>query len=583
MRMLPPYIGPEIKSNGEHRLFDLLKNLDYPDNVVCFHSLNLPEHLYKAAGELDFVIILPGGVFILEVKGGGVTFRDGIWHHQNRWGRVDRNSEGPFRQASSGMYSLIERLGREFSITDYHDIVFGYGVVFPDCRFDVESIEWDPRIVFDNGNFTPGALKSFLESISRYWHSKFPNRPDTMSTDAMRQLRHALRPDFEMVPTLESHAGYIEAQLERLTQEQYDRLDAVEHCDRLLVEGGAGTGKTFLAAEIARRHLHAGQKVLLICFSPLLASHLRHRLRDLNIHVYPIHQFMIEFVNRYSRVPDGFVPGLPITSPWFRNVLAPEFATVIRQITDDEKFDVLIVDEGQDIINLDYTSVLDAILRGGLSSGVWRIFFDSNSQSGIYGMLDEEVLDMLRSFGPVPPRLIKNCRNTSQIILQTSLLTGADLNTEGAGPGPDVSISYFKDSDNAAEHLERILKDLKNISSGDITILSPLSWQDSSVRRIRQPMLSRIKVLRGSIQDTFPDSRTTFAQIQDFKGLENRYIILTDVSDLDSNPVMVSNLYVGMTRARVKLWMLVDEGLKDRQQEITIQNIKRMTERVKND
>ncbi len=93
MRMLPPYIGTETKSNGERKLFDLLKYLEYPDNVVCFHSLNLPEHLYKAAGELDFVIIMPGGVFILEVKGGGVTFKDGIWHHQNRWGKIDKNSE----------------------------------------------------------------------------------------------------------------------------------------------------------------------------------------------------------------------------------------------------------------------------------------------------------------------------------------------------------------------------------------------------------------------------------------------------------------------------------------------------------
>ncbi len=578
MRMLPPYIGIETKSNGERKLFDLMKSLDYPDNVVCFHSLNLPEHLYKAAGELDFVIIMPGGVFILEVKGGGVTFAEGIWHHQNRWGKIDKNSEGPFRQASSGMYSLIERLGRDFSITGFKEIIFGYGVIFPDCRFDAESVEWDPHTIFDNRNFTADSLRRFLDSLSRHWHSKFPSRPANMSTDAMRELRHALRPDFEMVPTLQSHASYVEAQLERLTMEQYDRLDAVEHCDRILVEGGAGTGKTFLATEVARRHSHLDQRVLLVCFSPLLASHLRSRLNIPNVHIYPIHQLMIEFLNSHSIVPDGFVPGMPVTSPWFREVLVPAFLQVISQISDPDKYDVLIVDEGQDIINLDYVAVLDPLLRGGLNQGIWRIFFDPNSQSGIFGMLEKEVLDMLRSFGPVPPRLTKNCRNTSPIVMHTSLLTGADLNAEGAGPGPDVSINYYSNTEDAARFLEKLLSDLKdqNISAGDITILSPLPWQDSSVRKLQQPHLSRIKVLRGSLLDTFPDTRTTFAQTQDFKGLENRFVILTDITDLDASPGIISNLYVGMTRARVKLWLLVHESLKDRQQEIMIQNIKGM-------
>jgi superfamily I DNA and RNA helicase len=179
--------------------------------------------------------------------------------------------------------------------------------------------------------------------------------------------------------------------------------------------------------------------------------------------------------------------------------------------------------------------------------------------------------------------LTKNCRNTSPIVLQTYLFTSADLDAEGAGPGPEVSINFYNSKDQAAGLIEEILHDLKKqqVSAGDITILSPLPWQESSVRGVKSSILSRIKVLKGSIQDTFPDDRTTFSTISDFKGLENRFIILTDIEDLDSTSAAVSNLYVGMTRARVKLWLNLHDSLRKRQQEITARNIQYLTERAR--
>jgi superfamily I DNA/RNA helicase len=291
---------------------------------------------------------------------------------------------------------------------------------------------------------------------------------------------------------------------------------------------------------------------------------------------------MIEHVTKSAKLPDGYVTGMDIRSPWFRNELVPAFGRSIHAVPEKDQFDVLIVDEGQDIINLDYLAVLDPLVRGGLQSGIWRIFFDPNQQSGISDLFEKDALDFLRSLGPVPPRLTKNCRNTNQIVLQTYLHTGADLKAEGAGPGPEVSIIYYQSVDDEATRLETLLREMQSqqISAGDITILSPLSWVDSSARRMKQPQLSRIKVLRGSLQEDFPDSRTTFAATFDFKGLENRFVILTDITDLDSCHSAISNIYIGMTRARVKLWLLVHESLRRRHEEITISNIKRMNERV---
>ena len=48
-------------------------------------------------------------------------------------------------------------------------------------------------------------------------------------------------------------------------------------------------------------------------------------------------------------------------------------------------YDVLIVDEGQDLFNIDDIAVLDSMMNGGLQNGEWYIFHDINNQSGLFG------------------------------------------------------------------------------------------------------------------------------------------------------------------------------------------------------
>ena len=69
----------------------------------------------------------------------------------------------------------------------------------------------------------------------------------------------------------------------------------------------------------------------------------------------------------------------------------------------------------------------------------------------------------------------------------------------------------------------------------------------------------------------------TYSTVHSFKGLENSYIILTDISSINDDEFK-SLLYVGMSRAKVGLIVLLNErsrrdynellkkGLKDRQE-----------------
>jgi predicted RecB family endonuclease len=83
MRMIPS-VPLDTESGGEKIVFDLLEETDLGPHARAFHSLNISEHDYKLCGELDFVVLCPDGLFVLEVKSGRVSLHDGLWTYTDR-------------------------------------------------------------------------------------------------------------------------------------------------------------------------------------------------------------------------------------------------------------------------------------------------------------------------------------------------------------------------------------------------------------------------------------------------------------------------------------------------------------------
>ena len=69
-------------------------------------------------------------------------------------------------------------------------------------------------------------------------------------------------------------------ELLRLTEQQFAVLDRLRRQRRVSISGGAGTGKTVLALEKARRLAREGSGVLLTCFNRPLADNLRRSAGD---------------------------------------------------------------------------------------------------------------------------------------------------------------------------------------------------------------------------------------------------------------------------------------------------------------
>ena len=108
-KMIPAAVGENTVSLAEKKLFALFQN-QLPPTFTVLHSLGLASHARKPWAEIDFVLIGSGGVYCLEVKGGGVSRRNGLWHFTDRYGNVNTKTEGPFHQVGSASAALYHFL-----------------------------------------------------------------------------------------------------------------------------------------------------------------------------------------------------------------------------------------------------------------------------------------------------------------------------------------------------------------------------------------------------------------------------------------------------------------------------------------
>lgn len=522
MRIVPSEISSKTRSVAERSVFAALKAI--PDKEsVALHSVHLPAHRYKRVGEIDFVVITPQLILFIEVKGGGVAFRDGKWHYGRVDGQVDTRTEGPFEQASSGMHELEREFQAAVDGLRGRGTVGGYLVITPNVDLPPMTT-YEPEQYLGQTAYAGGkGLEAAIRRAGRYWPSKGRNRSaiSPISAELRGNILKAVRPDFDLVPNLQSRITDLEAIFERLTAEQLERIDELEENPRLIWTGGAGTGKTFLAAEAARRKSAHGT-VLFTCASRTLAAHVSSILSEDSIVVLP-----------FDRLDE------------------------IR----GRSFNHLIVDEAQDLMSFEHLAQLEELVEGGLDGGRWIFMLDRNNQVLSPEGYDPEAWMYLRELGAMTASLRRNCRNTKQIVKQVQRYTGADLGVAMAGQGEQVTFAKVASREDEAAaldaHLDRLLDD--GVAPRDITVVSSSGdWENTSARLSRR--FSRIERYADTIGTGSSKNRITWSSVVDFKGLENQVVCLIDL-DVEALEGRLDAIYVAWTRARAHLWIATLPGV----------------------
>ncbi|MEW2452640.1 nuclease-related domain-containing DEAD/DEAH box helicase [Streptomyces albus] len=526
MRIIPSEISSSTRSQAERSVFAALKAIP-DDQSVALHTVHLPRHEKKRVGEIDFVLVMPHMLLFIEVKGGRVRESDGQWYYGPQ-GREDGPKESPFVQASGGMHEFERKLGSLVGDLRNHGVPGGYLVITPDIDL-VRTTEFEPEqylgcTAYDGGR----GLAAGIERATRFWLRRNRWARTPVPAALRRRMVEAVRPDFDRVPNLRSRLTHLDATFERLTNEQLERLDELDANPRLIWTGGAGTGKTFLAAEAARRKSARGT-VLFTCESETLARHVGLVLAEEPVTVLPF--------NRLDEVRG-------------------------------KRFDHLIVDEAQDLMTFGNLDTLDGLVTNGLLAGRWAFMLDQNNQVLTPEAYDPDAWEYLLSLGFVFGPLGRNCRNTAQIVNQVRSYTGADLGVASAGEGEPVRFVDVDDERSEADALDSFLHRLfeEGVSPRDVTILSARGdWETGSARLSRHaPRIERFADVVGTRRTK---QRVTWSSIADFKGHENHVVCLVDLepSHLGSR---LDAVYVAWTRARAQLWIACRPGARQALKEL---------------
>ena len=555
--MMPAFC-PDDAPPGEKAVYARLRDSEETDEWLVLHSLGIADHVRQVEGEADFVVIVPGaGILVIEVKSHQSIDRrsDGTW----RLGNDAPTARGPFQQASEAMHSLRSYL--EKKNVGLRSIPMLSAVWFTGVRARTllpGNPEWHDWQVMDSEDVksAPAAILRTLAAGTTHLDDKikyFSYGGVGPDRETAARIASLLRPKFELATVAGDRRGARESQLTTFIEEQFLALDAASDNHAALFAGPAGSGKTFLAMESARREIATGKQGRLLCFNRFLGNRLASDLADLEgLSVGTFHQELLRLA-RVDRAPEG-------AGPEFWNEELPERA--MEALIDGGSplvSDFLIIDEVQDIAIDPYLDVLDFMVTGGLKEGRLLFFGDFERQAVFE---NETGRDRLRSRAPYlsTHRLLQNCRNLPRIGYQVNLLSHLQpgyRRFRRQDDGIDPVFRQYPAGQDQSGLLATAIRGLKDdgYDLNEIVVLSPLR-DASTAATTTDPWLRQI--LRQADGRAARPGQVHYSTIHAFKGLEAPAVVVTDLDTTKITDNFDSLLYVGLTRATDRLVALIE-------------------------
>ncbi|MFD0637879.1 NERD domain-containing protein/DEAD/DEAH box helicase [Catenulispora yoronensis] len=350
--------------------------------------MRLRSHPHKQQAEADFVVLWRNVVILVEVKGGGIGKHDGVWYSIDRRGDWHKLGSSPMDQAQSAMYALREILQDEGAGWFASEAA----VITPDIDAPPHDVGWRPTHWLAREDMSSERLARALDVIA----SGARTPPAGRRRAGTERLRASLFGEFARMPVIDAQRGAVMEEQNRATAGQARLLAALARNPRVVASGGAGTGKSLVLVEAAKQEAERGRSVLITFNSRELAGYFAPHIGGRGIAVVP-----------FADVGPG------------------------------RRYDVVLVDEAQDLMNADSMDRLDTVMKGGRAEGRWRMFLDMNNQAHVDGAFDEEVFELVASEA-LRVDLDLNVRNTKAIVHMVQEYLGADIGDPGIVHGEKV-------------------------------------------------------------------------------------------------------------------------------------------------
>jgi|TARA_B100001971_G_scaffold188641_1_gene190112 hypothetical protein len=539
---------------GNEKNFDIYYNRE----IWSPYNPNIPEQV-----EGDFILFHDkAGFLVIEVKGGNpIEFvaAEDQWYSTSRHGNRYKINN-PFKQANKIKWAIKERI-KEKSKGKVPNINAKILVIFPDSGMpnSLMGVEYDRSNIVsisEIDDLSNIVMKTLLNK-DRDPRATF----DSPGQQCRKIFQDMFAKSFKLELSLKDKLNELNKKIIKYDKHQIEILDQRKE-PRLIIEGRAGTGKSLLAVEKAKRFSKKLEKILLICGANRPFA--KHMIRELekNNNIY-VNYFSGLCKNLYDKANfandevDEIVtntkkyPKDRYLNPYEIHQLMLEKAIEKTGI----KFDALVVDEGQDINKSQWDSLL-MILIDPFKSPVY-IFHDNNQKIYHKSKLD------LPDFPKYPHLLDKNYRNTKYIFnTQKSYYEGETT----ISVGPDGESVRYVISNDLRDTEKKIIKLInkytvnEGISKKEIAILTGNKYG------IATTLLGNYYSKHDSgsgltdfifvkAEDNHEDA-IVLDSIKRFKGLERDVVILFDLEDAFDNP---EEMYTGLSRPKLILDIFVSE------------------------
>tara|TARA_R110001592_G_scaffold166437_2_gene401470 strand:+ start:5685 stop:7397 length:1713 start_codon:yes stop_codon:yes gene_type:complete len=561
MRLIPTKFNEDTPP-GEKSVFNLFSQSN--SNWIVFHSLDIApfsgQQYRIRRREIDFIAIIPAvGILCIEVKSHNYITFDGV-----SW-KPDSIKISPFSQSSGASATFYKALKSYWP--DAKKIPVVSCCIFPNAVFELmPNIQVHNCELMDAGTFRriksadefTQKLKDMATASIFNASNLFP-LPKPLSSKDISRLVKICQPFSTVKQTIRDEIDFLDSKNELLLVEQQKVvLQLFKLNSRVLVNGGAGTGKTLLSIMLAKELDRENLKIGVVCFNKLIGDWLKSRLVDLrhNSVVGSINSTLISYCNIPIPKDPGqrFWSGVPLkVIDFFRN-------------NPSEKFDVLIVDEAQDILgNDDWLACLDYMLEGGLKGGKYLFLGDFENQLLFNKKNLQTNLELLElEYIPTRWLLSENCRNYEEVGENAIRLAGmseSPYTNYLKKQKPRISlyeINTFSDPVDQFDAISLIVKELKleGYKSSEITLLSFKPLNKSSIK---------VGDLLGGSKTRRCESNgdgIVLESIYNYKGMENKIIIYFDI-EVENTEVCRDLMYTGITRATDAIRLYVNESSKE--------------------
>lgn len=537
--------------NAEIKVFRKIGE-ELGDGIVAFYSrpwLGLKPNGEEIDGECDFVIADPeSGVLVIEVKGGAIEYdpEHGSWTSTDRMG-FRHKIKNPVDQARTSKHQLLDKLRKPpADFTRYINI--RHCVIFPDSVKPREDLALD----------MPKEIVCFMEDFEHNFRGWVKKRLDFTSPDGrtaeppgsegIRALEKLLARPFHLKAPIGHILREDEKEIETLTQQQYHVISMIEGIQRAALGGSAGTGKTVLAIEQTARYSERGIRTLFVCFNRSLAEFVKQRTTGFRgLTVSSFHSWCFDMIKKAGlKTPED-----TDARDLFEETV-PELTLQALELLPEQRYDAIIVDEGQDFRPLWWPVLDSAFLEGG--KGLLRVFFDNNQT--VYG----NKVSLPGEITAIPIKLSYNLRNT-QRIHETAKIFYAGSEVRAIGP-LGLPVEWVCVDNETQLWLKTLNYTREMISSEKMEPqqIAILTINEEGLRKLEEQNRKSNINLKTCRSEVSVESHVVLDTIRRFKGLERPMVILIAERHLIQEKELI---YVGLTRARVRLVVIGEQAVLD--------------------